>query len=114
MTFGALLLHTHPLGVTTRVIATKLSGVNQPSFAGMLGWSLQLKWLDQRGQEHVVFFCFFRKQPGPGRFTGTIALLIETMKGRFAISIVESNYMACDILTVTAWHSRSYPQLLRS
>lgn len=58
-----------------------------------------------------MFFCFFRKQPGPGRFTGTIALLIETMKGRFAISIVESNYMACDIFTVTAWRSRSYPSI---
>lgn len=74
---------SHPLGVTLRVIATKLSGVNQPSFAGVLGWPPQLHGLDQRGQEHVVFFCFFRKQPGPGHLTGTIELLIETMKGWF-------------------------------
>lgn len=42
--------------------------------------------LDQRGQEHVVFFCFFRKQPGPGRLAGTMEKLIETMKRWLSVS----------------------------
>lgn len=81
MTFEALLLHMRPFGVTMWVIATKLSGVNQPSFAGIAGMVTPIEWPDHSGQEHVVFFCFFRKQPGPRQFTGTIELLIETRKG---------------------------------
>lgn len=75
---------SHPLGVTLRVIATKLSGVNQPSFAGVLGWPPQLHGLDQRGQEHVVFFFVSSANNlALDTFQGTIELLIETMKGWF-------------------------------
>lgn len=56
VTFEALLLHTHPLGVTTWVIATKSPGVNQPSFAGMLGWALQLNSSTNAARN---MWCFF-------------------------------------------------------
>lgn len=64
-----------------RVIATKLSGVNQPSFAGMLGWPTPIECLDRRGQEHVVFFVSFASNLDLASLQGTAELLIRTMKG---------------------------------